>query len=242
MCQLHCDSNFICPICGDKTFPLLQVGSEFKVLSELQVIGAGSRLQKCHKCKGSDRDRLVYLYLRDYEDFFDAEIKVLHVAPEDCIARAIMAHKNIEYIAGDSFEHGYVYPDYIHKMDVLDIPYEKETFDFVICNHTIECIQDDIKAMKEIFRVLKYGGKAILQVPISPVIETTVEKPGNLSLKECELLYGHRYNKRIYSKSDYIDRLSRCGFVVNVKKIASNYPQHSLNKLEELFLCIKVYE
>ena len=99
MCQLHCDSNFICPICGDKTFPLLQVGSEFKVLSELQVIGAGSRLQKCHKCKGSDRDRLVYLYLRDYEDFFDAEIKVLHVAPEDCIARAIMAHKNIEYIA-----------------------------------------------------------------------------------------------------------------------------------------------
>jgi ubiquinone/menaquinone biosynthesis C-methylase UbiE len=153
-----------------------------------------------------------------------------------------MAHKNIEYIAGDSFEHGYVYPDYIHKMDVLDIPYEKETFDFVICNHTIECIQDDIKAMKEIFRVLKYGGKAILQVPISPVIETTIEKPGNLSLKECELLYGHRYNKRIYSKSDYIDRLSRCGFVVNVKKIASNYPQHSLNKLEELFLCIKVYE
>ena len=71
MCQLRYDKKFICPICGSSQWPLLSVGSSFPVLEELKVIGAGNRLQKCHGCKGSDRDRLVYLYLRDYECLFD---------------------------------------------------------------------------------------------------------------------------------------------------------------------------
>jgi ubiquinone/menaquinone biosynthesis C-methylase UbiE len=53
------------------------------------------------------------------------------------------------------------------KIDITNIKFKNNYFDFIICNHILEHIQDDKKAMSEIFRVLRPGGEVILQVPIS---------------------------------------------------------------------------
>ena len=127
MCQQLLDNVFHCPICGSTISPLKSVGSPYQILTDLQVIGAGARPQKCHGCNSSDRDRLVYLYLRDVEKIFTKDhpqVSVLHVAPENCIAEKFMSNCNIRYTAIDSFEHGYDYPEYIEKMGLNAFEYQ----------------------------------------------------------------------------------------------------------------------
>ena len=242
MCQLRYDKKFICPICGSSQWPLLSVGSSFPVLEELKVIGAGNRLQKCHGCKGSDRDRLVYLYLRDYECLFDGtphDICILHVAPEDCIAKHLMTIPNVDYQPIDSFEHGYDYPSYIRQMNLLELEYTDQSVDLVLCNHVLQDISEDIIAMKEIWRVLKHGGKAMLQVPISPVIDSIKEHQGEKSEEECAKTYGQRFHKRIYNEEGYLNRLLSCGFDTHIYDISSNYPLYSTNPKEKIYIAYK---
>lgn len=232
---------FCCPICGDTTFPLLPVGSEFQVLQTLDVIASGHRYQRCHKCKSSDRDRLVFLYLQNYTNLLrgDEEYKLLHVAPEDCLAKIFLRKNKIRYIPIDSFEHGYFYPDYLIKMDLLSLEIENNSMDFVICNHVLQDINNDKRAMSEIFRVLKPGGQAIIQVPISNKIPITIEHEGPLSYRECEKRYGHRFHKRIYSQDDFLSRLTNVGFRTQVIKVSCDYDINSLNSRERIYLAIK---
>ncbi|RRD57550.1 class I SAM-dependent methyltransferase [Tannerella forsythia] len=242
MCQQLLDNKFQCPICGSSVYPLKSVGSPFPILSELQVIGAGPRLQKCHGCNSSDRDRLVYLYLRDIEKIFSKEhasVSVLHVAPENCIAEKFWVNSQISYTAIDSFEHGYDHPECIEKMDLLDLKLEDHTIDIVLCNHVLQDISDDISALKKIYRVLVPGGIAILQVPISPVIDSIMEHKGYLSEEECIKRYGQRFHKRIYNVEGYIDRLKSIGFKVEEVKISKHYPIESVNPNEILFIANK---
>lgn len=242
MYQQLSDNNFCCPICGNTAYPLKSIGSPFPILSELQVIGAGLRLQKCHGCNSSDRDRLVFLYLRDIEMIFTenhAPINVLHVAPENCIAEKLMENYKIRYIAIDSFEHGYDYPKYIEQMDLLDLKFENQSFDIILCNHVLQDISDDISALKEIYRVLVPGGKAILQVPISPILNSIKEHTGYLSEEECVNRYGQRFHKRIYNIEGYMNRLKSVGFRVDKVNITKQYHTECVNTNEILFIAKK---
>lgn len=243
MSQLHYDSDskFVCPICGNTKYPLLDVGSDFPVVYELQIIGAGNRAQKCHDCKSSDRDRLAYLYFK-YEGLFQQDMRsitLLHIAPEDCIAQEFRKNPKVSYLAVDSFEHGYTYPSYIQEMNILDLCFPNDHFDWLICNHVLQDIQDDLLAMKEILRVLKPGGKAMLQVPISPKLKNTLEYQGVLTLEESQALYGQRFHKRVYSKQGFTHKLKTIGFEINVFNISEKYPQHGLNPFEDIYIGIK---
>lgn len=112
MCQQLLDDKFQCLICGSSIYPLKSVGSPFPILSKLQVIGAGPKLQKCHGCNSSDRDRLVYLYLRDIEKVFSkghASVSVFnsimehkgYLSEEECIKRyGQKFHKRIYNVEG----------------------------------------------------------------------------------------------------------------------------------------------
>lgn len=242
MSQSHYD-KFQCPICGDTSYPLLPVGSEFEVLKQLKVIGAGNRMQKCHRCHSNDRDRLVFLYLRDTLKVFDdshRKLSILHVAPEECIAQKFLSDKSFSYLAIDSFEHGYTYPKYIKKMDLLSLDVPDESIDIIICNHVLQDIKDDLAAMKEIYRVLKYDGIAILQVPISPVLDTILEKDIDLTEKDCETYYGQRFHKRIYNENGYVNRLKSVGFGVQTPTIRDRQSIYSLNQNEKIFVAKKI--
>jgi len=235
------NGKYCCPICGDTTFPLLPVGSEFPVLQELDVIGSGHRFQRCHRCKGSDRDRLVFLYLKHYTNLIDSDenYNFLHVAPEDCLARIFLNKKNLNYLPIDSFEHGYKYPNYLIQMDLLNLNISDNSMDYVMCNHVLQDITDDVKAMQEIYRVLKPEGTAILQVPISNKIAKTVEHIGEISYRESEILYGHRFHKRIYAQGDYLTRLESVGFKTNVISVTDNIILNSINPREKIFAVTK---
>lgn len=105
----------------------------------------------------------------------------------------------------------------IKKADVTQLQFEDNQFDIVLANHVMEHIPDDKAAMAELFRVLKAGGTAILQIPYSENLLHTIETPHINDAGLQEKLYGQKDHVRIYALHDYIDRLKRTGFeVINI--------------------------
>ena len=230
-------SRYHCPLCGYKARKLAPIGYDFPVLVSKKVVGAGKRNSSCYKCESSDRERLIYIYLRDFLKVFDEKknLKILHLAPEKNLTNVLKDFNFTSYICGDLFTEGYTYPDHVQSMNVLDIPFEDESFDLVICNHLLEHVENDKLAMKELFRVLKKGGKAILQVPISLNSEDTYEDFSIIEPKEREIAFGQNNHVRIYGL-DYAKRLKQVGFKVKLENFYDQYPNSGLNKLEDLYV------
>jgi len=132
---------------------------------------------------------------------------MLHVAPERSLAKRFK--KTFEYISIDldgsrAMEAG----------DITDLRFPDNHFDCIICNHVLEHVPEDKKAMAELFRVLKPGGWASLQVPIKLESETTDEDPG-ANAAERERRFGQHDHVRVYGL-DYLKRLTTAGFEVKM--------------------------
>ncbi len=237
--------NYYCPICqhGYKTF--LTGGFDLPVIREKQIVGAGKREQNiCPGCLSTDRDRLVYLYLHEKTDFFKKPQKVLHIAPEPALYKVFRKLKNLDYIAGTKYQEGFYYSDKLMVLDITALDFADEQFDFVMANHILEHIENDRKAMQEIYRVLKPNGQAILQVPIALALNKTYENPLVKTEKEREKHFGQFDHVRLYAE-DYKERLEKAGFdVLKTKPGTSQWPmknikRYGLNKNEYLYVAIK---
>lgn len=193
----------------------------------------------CPNCLALERHRLIWLYLREKTDFFTAEHKLLHIAPELCFIDRFEALPNLDYITGDIES-----PLAKVKMDIHEIPFDDNQFDVCFCNHVMEHVADDIKAMSEIHRVLKPGGWAILQIPLfHPLPEKTHEDPSITDLGERERIFGQDDHVRLYGK-DYVDRLRQGGFDAKedwyVKELpAEEAKRYALPTDEPIFFCQK---
>jgi SAM-dependent methyltransferase len=97
------------------------------------------------------------------------------------------------------------------KLDIQHVPFDKDTFDVVICNHVLEHVPDDRQAMREIYRILKPGGFAILQVPMDPGLDKTYEDPSILAPRDREKHFRQKDHYRLYGR-DYPERLKEAGF------------------------------
>ena len=138
---------------------------------------------------------------------------MLHIAPELCFINRFEALDNLDYITADIES-----PLAKLKMDIHKIPMEDNSINVIFCNHVLEHVDDDLKAMREIYRVLKKGGYAVLQIPLYlPLPDQTIEDPGIKNPKKREELFGQDDHVRKYGK-DYPDRLRSVGF-----KVKSNY-------------------
>jgi SAM-dependent methyltransferase len=192
---------------------------------------------QCPKCGSGERQRLLYFYLLKELDFFNMKgIKVLDVAPDDFLWQKIFSKTDIDYYSIDINRARM--PTKI--MDITDLKFENNFFDAIICLHVFEHIPNDIKAMKELHRVLKIGGWAILQVPIWAF--ETVEVLGAKREQYLEL-YGHSDHVRRYG-FDYKERLEKAAFDVKVdhfsKNLTSNIrKQYGLFETEDIFYCSK---
>ncbi len=155
-----------------------------------------------------ERHRLLWLYLKRETDFFSAPAKVLHFAPEQAFYKRFRKMKNLDYITTDLNS-----PLADVKADICDLPFESNTYDIIFCNHVLEHIPDDNKAMQELYRVLKPGGMAILQIPQDLKREKTFEDDNITDRRKRAEIFGQYDHVRIYGR-DYFDKLRAIGFKV----------------------------
>jgi SAM-dependent methyltransferase len=149
----------------------------------------------------------MWFFLKDKTNFFESELKVLHIAPELCFIKRFDAIHGDNYITADIES-----PLAKVKLDVLQMPFAEGEFDVVFCNHVMEHVVDDLQAMGEIYRVLAPGGWGIIQVPLFyPLPEVTFEDSSIVTPAEREKAFGQDDHVRLYGK-DYITRLQSAGF------------------------------
>ena len=165
-------------------------------------------------------------------------MNILHIAPEWNLSQWIAKQQPKTYVQGDRHMEGYQYNDSVHHMDITALPFPEGQFDWIICNHVLEHIEEDSIAMRELHRVLKPGGGAILQVPISRKIDKTYEDKTIQSPEAREKHFGQNDHVRVYG-NDYPKRLIAAGF--KVEEISTNPRQikSGLNPKEVVFYCHK---
>ena len=174
-------------------------------------------------CPGTlslERHRLLWLYLDRETDFLNSNLKVLHVAPEQVFYKKFKKLKNWEYFTFDLNS-----PIADIKGDLTSTNFKDESFDLIICNHVLEHIEDDKSALNEIYRILKYKGISILQVPMNVKRKNTFEDSSIKSKNQREKYFGQYDHVREYGL-DFKDRVEQAGFKVEMinysKKISQD--------------------
>ena len=193
----------------------------------------------CPYCLSLERHRLFWLYLKQRTDFFTAPKKVLHIAPEQCFYRLFRKQSNLDYTTGDLES-----PLADIHFDLHKIPLGDDEYDVVFCNHVLEHVADDHQCMTELFRVLKPGGMAIMQVPVDYSREETYEDPSITSPQDREREFWQKDHVRLFGR-DYPQRLEKAGFKVEyldlVKEIEpSLVERYRLQRAEVLYVGSKV--
>ena len=155
-----------------------------------------------------ERHRLLWLYLKNETDFFKKQINVLHFAPESAFLERFKKLKNISYKTIDLDS-----PLADIKADICNLPLDDETYDFILCNHVLEHIVDDKKAMQELYRVMKKGGVGIFQVPLNMSSKKTYEDFSITDPAQRNKAFGQYDHVRIYGM-DFFERLEKVGFDV----------------------------
>jgi SAM-dependent methyltransferase len=239
----HAGRNGECPICGYRCRDWRTIGEPAAVNRELRLIGAGTRQAGCYWCLSTDKERLLYLYFTRVFKIPEntSHYTVLHCAPELCLYKLLRRLPTVDYIPADLCPEKYPFAKHIRKIDLCHIDLISDSIDLIIANHILEHIPDDRQAMKELYRILKPGGKALLQVPISQILEVTIEDFAVTDEREREARFGQSDHCRIYGR-DYFERLASAGFSVeqvDVLPNSSDKEYYGLNPHERLFLATK---
>ncbi len=161
-----------------------------------------------------ERHRLCWLYLKAHSGLFSQPMKVLHFAPEHAFYSRFKALENLDYTTTDLNS-----PLADIKADITALPFDNDHYDLIICNHVLEHVLDDHQAMSEIYRVLKPGGMAILQVPYDAKRETTFQDDNITDPIKRADIFGQYDHVRVYGM-DYFQRLESVGFRVEAFDIA----------------------
>ncbi len=163
----------------------------------------------CPSCGSMPRDRRLFQQFK--KEFSEKkEIRLLDFSPSRSLYRQIKETKNIKYFPTDLSN------DFIaeYHYDITQIPVEDNYFDCIFCYHILEHIEEDDIAMRELFRVLKKGGKAFVQTPFKE--GDIFENPDFKTETERLEHFGQVDHVRIYSVSGLEKRLKNAGFGVVV--------------------------
>jgi len=199
-----------CPVCGGRFRKFMPYGY---VRSRSNAL--------CPRCLSLERHRLLWLYLVRETDLLRTFPRTLHIAPEVCIMRHLRPHfagHPEQYVTADLES-----PLADLHFDVQRIPLPDASFDAVICNHLLEHVADDRRALGELHRILRPGGWGILLSPVDPGRTATFEDDTVTDPAERTRLFGQYDHRRIYG-ADYADRLRSAGFRVDDIDYAASLP------------------
>ena len=171
-----------------------------------------------------ERHRLLWLYLKNETDFFSTSHKVLHFAPEQAFFKKFKNLSLLDYTTTDLNS-----PLADVSADICALPFQDNSFDIILCNHVLEHIPDDIKAMSELYRVLKPSGWGIFQIPQDLKRDLTFEDDSITDRKERAEIFGQYDHVRIYGL-DYFDRLIEAGFTVNAVDYTAGMSDSDIDK------------
>ena len=229
-------SQRYCPICDSHlkcflpvTFPAFSKDSPFVTRQNA----------KCPVCGSIERYRLIYLYIKQKTNLFDPpRKKMLHTAPELILTEKFANSRYVDYLSSD-IDPGRI--GAMAKIDLTDIAFGTDTFDVIVSSHVLEHIENDRKALSELYRVLKPGGWAIIQVPI--IAEKTFTNPSAQTEEEKFRAYGKEDHVRGYGK-DYKQLLESVGFKVKVDDFVKSFSPEKIEYFglipdEEIYFCTK---
>jgi SAM-dependent methyltransferase len=214
-----------CPVCGSG-------------LNFFLPFGVGGRVRFnaiCPVCHSLERDRAAWLELSS-EAWLKPIPRLLHVAPERCLEPRLRQRLGSRYITADLLR-----TDVDRQVSVEDLPFDDGRFDAIICNHVLEHVNDDRKALSELRRVLSPDGWALLQVPLDETRHATDEDPAVTSRRARRRRFGQHDHVRTYGR-DYVERLTRAGFVPELRRIGEIHAEHEivrhgLDRRETLHFC-----
>ena len=212
-CFARIGNNYECYCCHRRIGRFLAYRGGMKnvpsAMIDLDVIGSDVDHFSCPYCRAHDRERHLLMYLDKtslWEKFKNGV--VLHFAPERNLAERIRNSRPINYVKADLFPSSLD----IVREDITKLSFIDEVFDIVIANHVLEHVPDDAAALREIFRVLKPGGIAILQTPFSSKLMATSEDRMIASAAERLKAYGQEDHVRLYG-NDLFVRIEGAGFL-----------------------------
>lgn len=179
------------------------------VIAEQDVIGSDVENFECPACGCHDRERHLLLYLQAAGLIGRLRgARVLHFAPEATLQRVIEAAGPTEYLRADLDPRD----TRVQRLDITAMALPDACFDFVIANHVLEHVDDDARALREILRVLRPGGHAILQTPYASRVPAKLEDNRITDQAERLAAYGQEDHCRLYG-ADLVGYITSFGFV-----------------------------
>lgn len=240
----HPGDKVYCLYCKKTFGKFMQEGVKSPAFLKYKVAGGGYKLNvQCPNCFSVDRSRLLYLFFQIRTEVYKKKTSILHISPNKEIAR-VLKGETITQTVGSIEPEMYMEFNPIH-LDVQKMKLPDNSFDVVICCHVIEHVDDDVKAMSEIYRVLKPGAFAVLQVPLALNLEKTIEDKTLKTNKERKLMFGQVDHVRLYGL-DYLEKLKSVGFRVELDNPYKNkwlpeneLARHRLDPLEDVIVARK---
>ncbi len=176
-----------------------------------------------------NRQRLVWLYLKNETEIFKKPLRLLHVAPELPYMEKFRLQNNLDYVPGDKMVEGYNNQSGILNIDLTSLKFADNSFDYIVCNHVMEHIPEDFNAISEMYRVLKPGGTAIITTPIDENLKQTNEDPTVITPEQREKHFGQWDHVRYYG-TDIKGRFEKPGFTVNLVRYGETFNAEDYRK------------
>ena len=232
-CTLFFKNELQCSVCNNMVFNYVPISNSYKnkiINSGYQFFGMNEHTNvasySCPICKAADRDRL-------YAEYFKNIIKIkrkssyslLHIAPSWSLNNFFLK-KYFNITTCDLLMKNVDYNLNIEDMNDFD----DNSFDFVICSHVLEHVQNTGLALSEISRVLQYKGKAIIMAPIIPSLKNTIEDSKHITKEQRMKYYGQDDHLRLFSKNDFVNRIKNANLTVEMLNV-ENFTEKRFNIL-----------
>jgi SAM-dependent methyltransferase len=195
----------------------------------------------CPHCGAADRNRLYALYFKQQFSRMDVtkRYSFIEFGPSGPLSAVLKKQPLLNYRSSDLF-----LDNVDDRVDITDMPvYKNCSIDIFLCSHVLEHVEDDRKAMAELYRILKPGGWGIVMAPILLTLENVYEDASIKSEADRWKHFQQGDHVRLYSKQGFIRRLEDAGFKVNQFGIdyfrADVFEKHGIDPRSVLYVVEK---